>query len=194
MDNIHDHSEYIALEKNGCCGCNVPDLRTLVRPQNRLYSRQGGVGRNPPPDAPHLVGTSPEIESLRPKSPPQKSQQQQTNSVSQPAANSTSKKASATSPGPAQNSQPSAVATSVGASAQEVQASNASGPVPTLPASEMARAGSSVPITEQRPVPVLPSSSRTSSMATRTGLEVDGSTEEEKFLDAGTPGNLDSQK
>ncbi|KAG0466918.1 hypothetical protein HPP92_018498 [Vanilla planifolia] len=36
---------------------------------------QGGGGRNPPPDAPHLVATTPEIESLRPKSPPQKSQQ-----------------------------------------------------------------------------------------------------------------------
>ncbi|WOL05809.1 methyltransferase-like protein 1 isoform X1 [Canna indica] len=38
---------------------------------------QGGGGRNPPPDAPHLVITTPEIESLRPKSPPQKNQQQQ---------------------------------------------------------------------------------------------------------------------
>ncbi|XP_042439564.1 N6-adenosine-methyltransferase non-catalytic subunit MTB-like [Zingiber officinale] len=37
---------------------------------------QGGGGRNPPPDAPHLVLTTPEIESLRPKSPPQKNQQQ----------------------------------------------------------------------------------------------------------------------
>ncbi|XP_057862990.2 N6-adenosine-methyltransferase non-catalytic subunit MTB isoform X1 [Cryptomeria japonica] len=155
---------------------------------------QGGAGRNPPPDAPHLVGTSPEIESLRPKSPPQKSQQQQTNSVSQPAANSTSKKASSTSPGPAQNTQPSAVATSVGGSAQEVQVSNALGSVPALPVSEMSRTGSSVPINEQRPVPVHPSSSKTSSMGPRAGLEVDGSTEEEKFLDAGTPGNLDSQK
>ncbi|KAL6901846.1 hypothetical protein ACP4OV_004722 [Aristida adscensionis] len=33
---------------------------------------QGGGGRNPPPEAPHLVVTTPEIESLRPKSPPQK--------------------------------------------------------------------------------------------------------------------------
>ncbi|KAL6641014.1 hypothetical protein ACP70R_019195 [Stipagrostis hirtigluma subsp. patula] len=38
---------------------------------------QGGGGRNPPPDAPHLVVTTPEIESLRPKSPPHKNQQQQ---------------------------------------------------------------------------------------------------------------------
>ncbi|PUZ42844.1 hypothetical protein GQ55_9G614500 [Panicum hallii var. hallii] len=33
---------------------------------------QGGGGRNPPPEAPHLVVTTPEIESLRPKSPPAK--------------------------------------------------------------------------------------------------------------------------
>ncbi|KAL6645507.1 hypothetical protein ACP70R_017115 [Stipagrostis hirtigluma subsp. patula] len=32
----------------------------------------GGGGRNPPPEAPHLVVTTPEIESLRPKSPPPK--------------------------------------------------------------------------------------------------------------------------
>ncbi|KAM0949612.1 putative mRNA (2'-O-methyladenosine-N(6)-)-methyltransferase [Dioscorea sansibarensis] len=38
---------------------------------------QGGGGRNPPPDAPHLVQTTPEIESLRPRSPPPKNQQQQ---------------------------------------------------------------------------------------------------------------------
>ncbi|KAH9324388.1 hypothetical protein KI387_004566 [Taxus chinensis] len=155
---------------------------------------QGGAGRNPPPDAPHLVGTSPEIESLRPKSPPQKSQQQQTNSLSQPAANSTSKKASATSPGPTQNSQASAVATPVAGSAQEVQVSNASVAIPVLPVSEMARNGGSAPITEQRPIPTHPSSSRLSGIGLRAGLEVDGSTEEEKFLDAGTPGNTESQK
>ncbi|GJM84689.1 hypothetical protein PR202_ga00382 [Eleusine coracana subsp. coracana] len=42
---------------------------------------QGGGGRNPPPDAPHLVVTTPEIESLRPKSP-QKNQQGQMGSNS----------------------------------------------------------------------------------------------------------------
>ncbi|CAM6105360.1 unnamed protein product [Calypogeia fissa] len=36
---------------------------------------QGGRG-NPPSDAPHLVGTTSEIESLRPKSPPPRAQQQ----------------------------------------------------------------------------------------------------------------------
>lgn len=38
---------------------------------------QGGGGRNPPAGAQHLVVTTPEIEGLRPKSPPQKNQQQQ---------------------------------------------------------------------------------------------------------------------
>ncbi|KAF3332702.1 methyltransferase-like protein 1 [Carex littledalei] len=37
---------------------------------------QGGGGRNPPPEASHLVVTTPEIEALRPKSPPHKNQQQ----------------------------------------------------------------------------------------------------------------------
>ncbi|XP_057546719.1 N6-adenosine-methyltransferase non-catalytic subunit MTB [Amaranthus tricolor] len=52
---------------------------------------QGGSGRNPPPDAPHLVQTTPEIEALRPKSPmknQQQLQQQQSNSISLTAANS----------------------------------------------------------------------------------------------------------
>ncbi|XP_044468408.1 N6-adenosine-methyltransferase non-catalytic subunit MTB-like [Mangifera indica] len=38
---------------------------------------QGGGGRNPPPEAPHLVVTTPEIEALRPKSPMKNQQQQQ---------------------------------------------------------------------------------------------------------------------
>lgn len=52
---------------------------------------QGGSGRNPPPDAPHLVQTTPEIEALRPKSPmknQQQLQQQQSNSISLATANS----------------------------------------------------------------------------------------------------------
>lgn len=40
---------------------------------------QGGGGRNPPPDAPHLVVTTLEIESLRPKSPMKNQQQMQQN-------------------------------------------------------------------------------------------------------------------
>ncbi|KAI5065274.1 hypothetical protein GOP47_0019969 [Adiantum capillus-veneris] len=64
---------------------------------------QGGRG-NPPVDASHLVGTTPEIEALRPKSPPPRAQQQQqsqaANSVSQPsAAHSNSKKAQNASQG-----------------------------------------------------------------------------------------------
>ncbi|KAF5732376.1 hypothetical protein HS088_TW18G01070 [Tripterygium wilfordii] len=39
---------------------------------------QGEAGRNPPPEAPHLVLTTPEIESLRPKSPMKNQQQQST--------------------------------------------------------------------------------------------------------------------
>ncbi|KAF5731178.1 methyltransferase-like protein 1-like [Tripterygium wilfordii] len=38
---------------------------------------QGGAGRNPPPEAPHLVLTTPDIESLRPKSPMKNQQQLQ---------------------------------------------------------------------------------------------------------------------
>ncbi|CAI9296139.1 unnamed protein product [Lactuca saligna] len=50
---------------------------------------QGGGGRNPPPEAGHLVLTTPDIEALRPKSPmknqlqmQQQQQQQQSNSIS----------------------------------------------------------------------------------------------------------------
>ncbi|KAG9441308.1 hypothetical protein H6P81_017162 [Aristolochia fimbriata] len=57
----------------------------------------GGGGRNPPPDAPHLVLTTPEIESLRPKSPPAKSQQQQSTSI-QTTANSSNKRPAVNSP------------------------------------------------------------------------------------------------
>ncbi|CAL5404497.1 unnamed protein product [Camellia sinensis] len=41
---------------------------------------QGGGGRNPPPEAPHLVLTTPEIEALRPKSPMKNQQQCSNNS------------------------------------------------------------------------------------------------------------------
>ncbi|MCO5578143.1 hypothetical protein L7F22_031981 [Adiantum nelumboides] len=86
---------------------------------------QGGRG-NPPIDAPHLVGTTPEIEALRPKSPPPRAQQQQqsqaANSVSQPsAAQSNSKKAQNASQGMSpQNLQ----ATSAGGSGQVVNSSS----------------------------------------------------------------------
>ncbi|KAK9292672.1 hypothetical protein L1049_020650 [Liquidambar formosana] len=61
---------------------------------------QGGGGRNPPPDAPHLVLTTPDIEALRPKSPmknQQQLQQQQSTSISL-TANSSNKRPTGNSP------------------------------------------------------------------------------------------------
>ncbi|KAJ8427946.1 hypothetical protein Cgig2_023241 [Carnegiea gigantea] len=61
----------------------------------------GGGGRNPPPESPHLVQTTPEIEALRPKSPmknQQQLQQQQSNSISLTTANSSSRRAAGNSP------------------------------------------------------------------------------------------------
>ncbi|GMH18389.1 hypothetical protein Nepgr_020230 [Nepenthes gracilis] len=61
---------------------------------------QGGGGRNPPPEAPHLVQTTPEIEALRPKSPMKNQQQlqQQSTSISLLAANPQTKRPSGNSP------------------------------------------------------------------------------------------------
>ncbi|KAA8516880.1 hypothetical protein F0562_017302 [Nyssa sinensis] len=63
---------------------------------------QGGGGRNPTPEAPHLVLTTSDIESLRPKSPmknQQQLQQQQSASISLTTANSTnSRRPSGNSP------------------------------------------------------------------------------------------------
>lgn len=61
----------------------------------------GGGGRNPPPEAPHLVMTTPEIEALRPKSPmknQQQIQQQQSASISLTTANSSNRRPAANSP------------------------------------------------------------------------------------------------
>ncbi|CAN1123106.1 N6-adenosine-methyltransferase non-catalytic subunit MTB [Linum perenne] len=66
---------------------------------------QGGGGRNPPPEAPHLVVTTPDIEALRPKSP-MKNQQQQTASISLTAANSSNRRPSATTGNSPQNPNP----------------------------------------------------------------------------------------
>ncbi|XP_052199079.1 N6-adenosine-methyltransferase non-catalytic subunit MTB isoform X2 [Diospyros lotus] len=53
---------------------------------------QGGGGRNPPPEAPHLVLTTSEIEALRPKSPMKNQQQlQQSASISLTTAGSTNR-------------------------------------------------------------------------------------------------------
>ncbi|GAB4826332.1 hypothetical protein Ancab_009198 [Ancistrocladus abbreviatus] len=62
---------------------------------------QGGGGRNPPPEAPHLVQTTSEIEALRPKSPmknQQQLQQQQSTSISLTTANSSNKRPAGNSP------------------------------------------------------------------------------------------------
>ena len=61
---------------------------------------QGGGGRNPPPEAPHLVVTTPEIEALRPKSPMKNQQQlqQQSSSISITTNNSTNRRAAGNSP------------------------------------------------------------------------------------------------
>eukprot|EP00262_Sarcandra_glabra_P010535 TRINITY_DN25826_c0_g1_i1.p1 TRINITY_DN25826_c0_g1~~TRINITY_DN25826_c0_g1_i1.p1 ORF type:complete len:1252 (+),score=302.25 TRINITY_DN25826_c0_g1_i1:237-3992(+) len=86
---------------------------------------QGGGGRNPPPDAPHLVLTTPEIESLRPKSPPQKNQlqQQQPTPISQTTSNPTNKR-------PTVNSPQNLSAIPVLGSNQEAPGSNPPTPVP----------------------------------------------------------------
>ena len=62
---------------------------------------QGGGGRNPPPEAPHLVVTTPEIEALRPKSPmknQQQLQQQPSASISLTTSNSSNRRAAGNSP------------------------------------------------------------------------------------------------
>nr|XP_027111524.1 N6-adenosine-methyltransferase non-catalytic subunit MTB-like [Coffea arabica] len=60
----------------------------------------GGGGRNPPPEAPHLVQTTPEIEALRPKSPMKNQQQlqQQSSSISLTTGNSSNKRPAGNSP------------------------------------------------------------------------------------------------
>lgn len=63
---------------------------------------QGGGGRNPPPEAPHLVITTPEIEALRPKSPmknqQQQQQQQQSATISLTTSNSSNRRHAGNSP------------------------------------------------------------------------------------------------
>lgn len=84
---------------------------------------QGGGGRNPPPEAPHLVVTTPDIEALRPKSPMKNQQQlQQQNSVS---ISLTS--ASASNRRPAGNSPQNTTAPGVN---QDASSSNPSTPAP----------------------------------------------------------------
>ncbi|XP_071689815.1 N6-adenosine-methyltransferase non-catalytic subunit MTB-like [Rutidosis leptorrhynchoides] len=87
---------------------------------------QGGGGRNPPPEAGHLVLTTPDIEALRPKSPMKNQlqmQQQQSNSISLTGGGSNNQRPTGNSPsshnGPGMNQEPSG--------------SNISGPVPWGP-------------------------------------------------------------
>ncbi|KZV24263.1 methyltransferase-like protein 1 [Dorcoceras hygrometricum] len=58
----------------------------------------GVGGRNPPPEAPHLIQTTPEIESLRPKSPMKNQQQQQSVSISLTNTNSGNRRTTGNSP------------------------------------------------------------------------------------------------
>ncbi|KAM0042654.1 putative mRNA (2'-O-methyladenosine-N(6)-)-methyltransferase [Helianthus debilis subsp. tardiflorus] len=90
---------------------------------------QGGGGRNPPPEAGHLVLTTPDIEALRPKSPMKnqlqmQQQSQQTNTISlTPGSGGSNKRPGGNDPlshnGPGMN--------------QEASSSNISGPVPWGP-------------------------------------------------------------
>jgi N6-adenosine-specific RNA methylase IME4 len=83
---------------------------------------QGGGGRNPPPEAPHLVLTTPEIESLRPKSPMRNQQQMQEQSTSISLTSGNSGRRPAINNNPMQN--PDAVIY------QEASGSNMSTPAP----------------------------------------------------------------
>ncbi|KAK9059794.1 hypothetical protein SSX86_020498 [Deinandra increscens subsp. villosa] len=89
---------------------------------------QGGGGRNPPPEAGHLVLTTPDIEALRPKSPMKnqlqmQQQAQQSNSISLTSGGPSNRRPIGNDPlnhnGPGTN--------------QEVSGSNISGPVPWGP-------------------------------------------------------------
>ncbi|KAK7391343.1 hypothetical protein VNO78_19758 [Psophocarpus tetragonolobus] len=84
---------------------------------------QGGGGRNPPPEAPHLVVTTPDIESLRPKSPmknQQQMQQQNSGSISMTTAGASNRRPAGNSP---QN--PTALVVN-----QDASSSNPSTPAP----------------------------------------------------------------
>lgn len=90
---------------------------------------QGGGGRNPPPEAPHLVVTTPDIEALRPKSPmknQQQLQQQQSASISITTVNSSNKRPGVNSP---QNPNPF--------SSMNQEASSSNPPMPSWASSPM---------------------------------------------------------
>ncbi|KAL2324558.1 hypothetical protein Fmac_023616 [Flemingia macrophylla] len=85
---------------------------------------QGGGGRNPPPEAPHLVVTTPDIEALRPKSPMKNQQQMQQQQQSVSIALTTP---SASNRRPAGNSPQNPTALGVN---QDTSSSNPSTPAP----------------------------------------------------------------
>lgn len=95
---------------SGTLGCWQTYAKNFADADGKVW--QGGRG-NPAFDAPHLVGTTPEIEALRPKSPPPRPQQAQPSgqgnagtSMSQPSGgNSNSKKTSTGQVGGLQNGQ-----------------------------------------------------------------------------------------
>lgn len=96
-------------------------LRNFADKDGKVW--QGGGGRNPPPEAPHLVVTTPDIEALRPKSPmknQQQLQQQNSASISLTTANSSNRRPAGNSP---QN--PTALCIN-----QEASSSNPSTPAP----------------------------------------------------------------
>ncbi|PRQ48943.1 putative mRNA (2'-O-methyladenosine-N(6)-)-methyltransferase [Rosa chinensis] len=96
-------------------------LRNFADKDGKVW--QGGGGRNPPPEAPHLVVTTPDIEALRPKSPMKNQQQmqhQQSASISLTTANSSNRRPAGNSP---QN--PGALSMN-----QEASSSNPSTPAP----------------------------------------------------------------
>lgn len=75
--------------------------RTFADKDGKVW--QGGGGRNPPPDAPHLVKTTPDIEALRPKSPiknqqQMQQQQQQSAAISLTSGNSSNRRNAGNSP------------------------------------------------------------------------------------------------
>lgn len=71
-------------------------MRNFADKEGKVW--QGGGGRNPPPDAPHLVVTTPDIESLRPKSPMKNQQQQSYPPSLASSANSANRRATGNSP------------------------------------------------------------------------------------------------
>lgn len=97
-------------------GCFQAYIKSFADKDGKVW--QGGGGRNPPPEAPHLVMTTPEIELLRPKSPMKN--QQQSASISVTPINSSGRRATGNSP---QN--PSAFSSN-----QEASSSNPSTPAP----------------------------------------------------------------